>query len=159
MRSLDDLVTSGKVRHIALSDVPAWYAAQAQTLAQERHLEPISTLQLENTLAERNIEFEYMPMAKALGAGVMVWSPLASGLLSGKYKPSESGTEGSGRLAQLADSGNPAFNKFTERNWRIVAELEKVASELNRSMAQVALNWVVNRPGVASVLIGATKLH
>ncbi|MEO1148877.1 MAG: aldo/keto reductase [Cyanobacteria bacterium J06638_22] len=159
MRTLDDLVRSGKVRHVALSDAPAWYVAQAQTLAKERHWEPISTVQLEYSLVERNIEFEYSAMAKTLGTGIMVWSPLGSGLLSGKYKPSEDGGEGSGRLATLANSGNPAFNKFTERNWAIVAELEAVAGELDRSMAQVALNWVVNRPAVASVIIGATKLH
>lgn len=159
MRTLNDLVTSGKVRHVALSDVPAWYMAQAQTLAQERHWEPISTVQLEYSLVERNIEFEYVPLVKALDSGVMVWSPLASGLLSGKYKPSEDGAEGSGRLATLAGGDNPAFNKFTDRNWAVVAELEKVAKELNRSMAQVAVNWVANRPGVASVLMGATKLH
>ncbi|MBE9063942.1 aldo/keto reductase [cf. Phormidesmis sp. LEGE 11477] len=166
MRSLDNLVTAGKVRHVALSDVPAWYMAQAQTLAQERHWEPISTIQLEYSLVERNIEFEYVPLVKALGSGIMVWSPLASGLLSGKYKPSKestegsgTGAEGSGRLSTLAGGDNPAFNKFTEQNWAIVAELEKVAKEINRSMAQVAVNWVVNRPGVASVLMGATKLH
>ncbi|MEO1210350.1 MAG: aldo/keto reductase [Cyanobacteria bacterium J06638_20] len=159
MRTLDDLVRSGKVRHVALSDAPAWYVAQAQTLAKERHWEPISTVQLEYSLVERNIEFEYSAMAKALGTGIMVWSPLGSGLLSGKYKPSEDGGEGSGRLATLANSGNPAFNKFTERNWAIVAELEAVAKELDRSMAQVALNWVANCPAVASVIIGATKLH
>ncbi|MDB9529278.1 aldo/keto reductase [Oscillatoria sp. CS-180] len=159
MRTLDDLVRSGKVRYVALSDAPAWYVAQAQTIAQERHWEPISTVQLEYSLAERNIEYEYTAMANALGTGIMVWSPLASGLLSGKYKPSEDGGAGSGRLAMLADSGNPAFNKFTEKNWAIVAELEQVAKELDRSMAQVALNWVVNRPAVASVIIGATKLH
>ena len=159
MRTLDDLVRSGKVRHVALSDAPAWYVAQAQTLAQERHWEPISTVQLEYSLAERNIEFEYTALAKNLGTSLMVWSPLASGLLSGKYKPSEQGGEGTGRLAMLADSGNPAFDKFTDKNWAIVAELEQVAQALNRSMAQVALNWVVNRPAVASVIIGATKLH
>ncbi|MBE9075720.1 aldo/keto reductase [Romeria aff. gracilis LEGE 07310] len=157
--TLDSLVSSGKVRYVALSDTPAWYVAQAQTLCQERHLEPISTVQLEYSLAERNIEFEYAALAKALGTSIMVWSPLASGLLSGKYKPSENGTEGTGRLSMLADSGNPAFDKFTEKNWAIVAELEQVAQELSRSMAQVALNWVVNRPVVASVIIGATKLH
>ena len=160
MRTFEDLVRSGKVHHVALSDIPAWYAAQAQTLAQERHLEPISTIQLEYSLVERNIEFEYLPMAQALNTGVMVWSPLASGLLAGKYRPSQDGPpSGSGRLAMLADSGNPAFNKFTDRNWVIAAELERVAKSLDRSMAQVAINWVANRPGVASVLIGATKLH
>ena len=159
MRTLDDLVRSGKVRYIALSDAPAWYVAQAQTLAQERHWEPISTVQLEYSLVERNIEFEYPAMAQALGTGIMVWSPLGSGLLSGKYRPSEEGGQGSGRLATLAKSGNPAFNKFTEKNWAIVAELEVVAKMMDRSMAQVALNWVINRPAVASVIIGATKLH
>lgn len=159
MRTLDDLVRLGKVRHVALSDVPAWYVAQAQTLAQERHWEPVSTVQLEYSLAERHIEFEYTDLAKSLGTGIMVWSPLASGLLSGKYRPSEQGGEGQGRLAAVADSGNPAFDKFTERNWEIVAELEQVAKELDRSMAQVAINWVANRPAVASVIVGATKLH
>jgi aryl-alcohol dehydrogenase-like predicted oxidoreductase len=159
MRTLDDLVRSGKVRHVALSDAPAWYVAQAQTLAQERHWEPVSTVQLEYSLVERNLEFEYTALAQHLHTGIMVWSPLASGLLSGKYKPSQQGGEGAGRLAMLADSGNPAFNKFTERNWAIVAELEQVAQALNRSMAQVAINWVVNRPAVASVIVGATKLH
>ena len=159
MRTLDDLVRSGKVRYVALSDAPAWYVAQAQTLAHERHWEPISTVQLEYSLAERHLEFEYTALAQQLGTSIMAWSPLASGLLSGKYKPSESGGEGSGRLAMLADSGNPAFNKFTEKNWAIVAALEAVAQELDRSMAQVALNWVANRPAVASVIIGATKLH
>ncbi|MGD1942534.1 MAG: aldo/keto reductase [Leptolyngbyaceae cyanobacterium] len=159
MRTLDDLVRSGKVRYVALSDAPAWYVAQAQTLAHEGHWEPISTVQLEYSLAERHLEFEYTALAQQLGTSIMAWSPLASGLLSGKYKPSESGGEGSGRLAMLANSGNPAFNKFTEKNWAIVAALETVAKALDRSMAQVALNWVANRPAVAAVIIGATKLH
>ncbi|MGF1457779.1 MAG: aldo/keto reductase [Leptolyngbyaceae cyanobacterium] len=159
MRTLDDLVRSGKVRYIGLSDAPAWYVAQAQTIAQERHWEPVSTVQLEYSLAERHIEFEYTALARHLSPSIMVWSPLASGLLSGKYRPSEQGGEGEGRLAMLAGSGNPAFDKFTDKNWAIVAELEKVAQELERSMAQIALNWVANRPSVASVIVGATKLH
>ncbi len=159
MRTFDDLVRSGKVRHVALSNAPAWYVARAQTLAGERHLEPICTVQLEYSLVERHIEFEYVSLAQHLGTGIMVWSPLASGLLSGKYKPSQAGVEGSGRLAQLANSGNPAFDKFTKENWAIVAELETVAKELDRSMAQVAINWIANRPSVASVIIGATKLY
>ncbi|MEL6759284.1 MAG: aldo/keto reductase [Myxococcota bacterium] len=161
MRALDDLVTAGKVRHIGLSDVPAWYAMRAQTIAEYRGYEPVSSVQLEYSLVERNIEGEYIDLATRYSMGITVWSPLASGLLSGKYKPSrgEERPSGEGRLATLAGSGNTAFDKFTERNWTIVAELEKVASELGRSMAQVALNWVANRPGVASVLIGATKKH
>jgi aryl-alcohol dehydrogenase-like predicted oxidoreductase len=88
----------------------------------------------------------------------MVWSPLASGLLSGKYKPSEGGYTGEGRLETVKGISNPAFQKFSDRNWKIVAELEKVANELDRSMAQVAMNWTVNRPGIATVIVGATRL-
>ncbi|MEM9695440.1 MAG: aldo/keto reductase [Myxococcota bacterium] len=159
MRTLDDLVRSGKVRHVGLSDVPAWYASRAQAVAEFRGYEPVSALQVEYSLAERNVEDEFVDLGTRHGMGMMVWSPLASGLLSGKYRPSEGGGEGDGRLKELAASGNPAFAKFTPRNWAIVAELEAVARELDRSMAQVALNWVAHRPGVASVLVGATKLH
>jgi aryl-alcohol dehydrogenase-like predicted oxidoreductase len=89
--------------------------------------------------------------------GIMVWSPLGSGLLSGKYKPSQSRDFGAGRLQTLKDTNNPAFNKFTDRNFAIVTELEQVAREVGRSMAQVAINWVANQPGVATVLVGATR--
>ncbi len=159
MRTLDDLVTQGKVRHIGLSDVPAWYATRAQSLAEWRGYEPISTLQMEYSLVERNIEKEYIALGAEMGMGIMVWSPLASGLLSGKYKPSKEKVEGEGRLALVADSGNPAFEKFTEKNWKIVAVLEEVAQKLGQPMASVAINWVANQPGVASVILGATKLH
>jgi aryl-alcohol dehydrogenase-like predicted oxidoreductase len=158
MRTLDDLVRSGKVRHVGLSDTPAWYAARAQTLAEWRGYESLSTLQLEYSLVERNIEREFIPLGLELGMGVMVWSPLASGFLSGKYKPSEGAFTGEGRLEALKDSQNPAFQKFTPRNWKIVAELENVAKELNQSMAQVAVNWTANQPGIGSVIVGATKL-
>jgi len=154
MRTLDDLVRSGKVRHIGLSDVPAWYAARAQTLAEWRGFEPIAALQMQYSLVERNIEHEYTRMAVDLGMGITVWSPLASGLLSGKYKPNELPQ---GRLSAMKGSSNPAFAHLTERNWSIVAELQEVAKQLDRSMSQVALNWVANRPGVASVITGASK--
>lgn len=154
MRTLDDLVRAGKLRHIGLSDVPAWYAARAQTLAEWRGFEPVSALQMQYSLVERNIEHEYTRLATELGMGITVWSPLASSLLSGRYRP-DAAPEG--RLAAMKDNGNPAFQHMTERNWGIVAELEKVANEIGRPMAQVALNWVANRPGVASVIVGASK--
>lgn len=158
MRTFDDLVRSGKVRHVGLSDVPAWYASRAQAIADFRGYEPISALQMEYSLVERSIENEFIPLGLAHGMGTMVWSPLASGLLSGKYKPSQSGQFGEGRLQTVGSTSNPAFAKLTGRNFAIVAELEAVAKKLGRSMAQVALNWVANRPGVASVIVGATKL-
>ena len=113
MRTLDNLVLSGKVRHIGLSDTPAWYAARVQTLGEWRGYEPLSTLQLEYSLVERNIEREFVPLGLELGMGIMVWSPLASGLLSGKYKPSQGAFTGEGRLDTLIDSQNPAFQMFT----------------------------------------------
>jgi len=156
MRTLDDLVRAGKVRHVGLSDVPAWYASRAQAIAEFRGYEPVSALQLEYSLAERTIEHEFVPLGSEQGMGIMVWSPLASGLLSGKYRASDS--SGSGRLDTMRQATNPGFQKFTERNWKIVAELEAVAKEIGRSMAEVALNWIAIRPGVASVIVGATKL-
>ncbi|MGA2550566.1 MAG: aldo/keto reductase [Burkholderiaceae bacterium] len=159
MRTFEDLIRSGKVRHAGLSNVPAWYASRAQTAAEVRGSEPISALQLEYSLAERSIEDEFVPLGTRYRMGVMAWSPLSSGLLSGKYRPSRDGASGDGRLRTLGASSNPAFAKFTERNFAIVAELERVANTLGRSMAQVAINWVAHRPGVATVLIGATRFE
>jgi aryl-alcohol dehydrogenase-like predicted oxidoreductase len=156
MRTLDDLVRAGKVRHIGLSDVPAWYAARAQTLADWRGFEPVSALQMQYSLVERAVENEHVRLATELGMGITVWSPLASGLLSGRYK--RDGTPG-GRLAKMKDNGNPAFQHLTERNWAIVDALEAVARDIDRPAAQVALNWVANRPGVASVIVGASRLE
>ncbi|TPI42169.1 aldo/keto reductase [Mesorhizobium sp. B3-1-6] len=156
LRTLDDLVRAGKVRHIGLSNVPGWYAGRAQAIAELRGYEPICALQLEYSLAQRDIEREFVPFAMHHGAGIMVWSPMASGLLSGKYRPTQAGN--AGRLDGFRNTTHPSFQKFSERNWAIVAELETVAAELGRSMAQVALNWAATQPGIASVILGATKL-
>ena len=157
MRTFEELVRSGRVRYVGFSNVPAWYASRAQSLAQLHGHEPIAALQLEYSLVERSIESEFIPLATRYGMGTMAWSPLGSGLLSGKYKPSQEGEIREGRLYTVSGSGNPAFDKFSERNFRIVAELESVAVEMGRSMAQVALNWAAHRPGVATVLVGATN--
>lgn len=158
MRTFDDLVRSGKVRYVGFSDVPAWYAAMGAMRARLQNTEAPIALQLEYSLVERNLEREFVDLGREAGMGILVWSPLASGLLSGKYRPSQDGRFGEGRLQTLKGSGNPGFEKFSERNFAIVAALEDVAGKVGRSMSQVALNWVANRPGVASVLIGASKL-
>lgn len=160
VRTLDDLVRAGKIRYPGLSDVPAWYAARAQTYAEAHALAPLINLQLEYSLAERHIEHEFVPMAQQLGMGVTAWSPLAMGLLSGKYRPGTAqgaSATGEGRLATVARA--PGFDRFTERNWRIVTALAQVAEQAGKPMAQVALNWVATQPGVASVIVGATKLE
>ncbi|MBL8957613.1 MAG: aldo/keto reductase [Myxococcaceae bacterium] len=162
LRTMDDLVRAGKVRYFGLSDVPAWYFGRMQTLAESRGLERVAALQLEYSLVERNIEREHVPAALELGAGLVPWSPLASGLLSGKYQRGATASEpgGAGRLQAIKGSGNPGFLKlFTERNWKIVDALVAVSRELGRPPAQVALNWVTRQPAVASTLVGATKLE
>ena len=158
MATLDALVRSGKVRHVGLSNVPAWYLARAQTLAEWRGYERICALQLEYSLVERSIEREFVPAALELGMGICPWSPLGGGFLTGKYARA-GGVDGAGagRLQQTKGSANPVFVKFTERNWRILEVLRQVARELGRSPAQVAINWATTRPGVASTILGATR--
>lgn len=156
MSGLDQLVRSGKVRYIGLSDTPAWYLARAQTLAELRGWEKVCALQLEYSLVERNIEREHVPAALELGMGICPWSPLAGGFLSGKYQPKTNGASGEGRLT--VPDANPVFAKFTDRNWKILEALLVVSKELGKSPAQVALNWATRRPGVTSTIIGATKI-
>jgi aryl-alcohol dehydrogenase-like predicted oxidoreductase len=158
MRGFDDLVRAGKIRHAGLSDVPGWYAGRAQTLAELRGYEPISSIQLQYSLLERNIEHEFTSFANHLACGITAWSPLAGGILSGKYRTSRTDTRVEGRISVMGKD-NPFFNKgWTDADISVVAELERVAGELGRSMAQVAINWVANRPGIASVIVGASKL-
>jgi len=152
VRSFDDLVRAGKIRYAGLSDVPAWYAARAQTYAEAHALAPIINVQMQYSLVERGIEAEFTSLATNLGMGITAWSPLAGGLLSGKYRPSGESLGG-----RLSTNLGQSLGVLNERNWGIVAALESVAGELGRSMAQVALQWVLARPGVTSVILGATR--
>jgi aryl-alcohol dehydrogenase-like predicted oxidoreductase len=156
--TLNDLVGHGKIRYYGFSDTPAWYVARAQTLAEKEGKERLIALQLEYSLVERNIEREHIPVSQELGIGVCPWSPLAGGFLTGKYKREGESGKGEGRLETTKGSSNPAFNKFSERNWRIHEVLSDVAKQINKPPAQVALNWVITQPGVTSTIIGATKL-
>lgn len=154
LRCFDDLVSSGKVRYVGLSDVPAWYASRMQTLAEVRGSEPLCALQMEYSLLERNVEREFVRLGTDYGMGMLVWSPLSSGLLTGKY--GEKNEQGDGRLKQM--QGAASLNKNSTNQLAVIAELRLVAQELDRSMAQVAINWVANQPGVSSVILGATKV-
>ncbi len=157
MHGLNALVESGKVRHVGLSDCPARYVARAQTLAEWRGWERLAGLQIEYNLTERSIEHEYVPLAQELGMGICVWSPLASGLLSGKHSK-ESLSEG--RLKAIQGSDNPVFERIAAnpRNWDIVAALQEVAQAVGRPPAEVSLSWITRRPGVSATILGATKL-
>lgn len=158
MSGLDALVRAGKVRYIGFSDTPAWYTSRAQTLADLRGWEKICALQFEYNLTERSVEREHVPMALELGMGLCPWSPLASGLLTGKYRRTSGGVEGKGRLQTTKDSTNPVFKKFSDRNFAIVDELVQVAERVGKSPAQVALNWITKRPGVTSTIVGASSI-
>jgi len=159
MRTLNDLVSEGKILHYALSNVPAWYASKAQALAQFHNYEPISALQMEYSLIQRSIEHEYIDLAQHTNTGIMTWSPLGGGLLSGKYKPGiDDQKEVKGRLKHITDNGGEVSSKDNERNWNIVKTLHEVSKEINQPMASVAINWTANQPSVASVLVGATKM-
>ncbi|MEV1333905.1 aldo/keto reductase [Micromonospora costi] len=153
VRTFDDLVRAGKIRYAGLSDVPAWYAARAQSFAEAHGLTPMINLQLPYSLLTRGIEPEYVPMAQSLGLGLTAWSPIAGGLLSGKYRRTADGLAGAGRLGTAGAGGRPV----SDRDWQVIDALESVAGELGRSMAQVAINWVATQPAVGSVIIGASS--
>ncbi|HEY3037821.1 MAG TPA: aldo/keto reductase [Pyrinomonadaceae bacterium] len=156
--TLNDLVRAGKVRYYGFSDTPAWYVARAKTLAEKEGKEGLVALQLEYSLVERGIEREHVPAAQELGLAVTPWSPLAGGFLSGKYQRQGNTGTGEGRLEITKQIPNPAFQRFTEHNWRILDALLEVSKQIGRPPAQVALNWVVTQPGVTSTIIGASKL-
>jgi aryl-alcohol dehydrogenase-like predicted oxidoreductase len=157
MATFDSLVRTGKIRAAGLSNVPAWWAAKAQTLAHDRGWEPVAALQLEYSLVERSIEWEHLPAALNLGMAVVPWSPLANGVLTGKYHRSPTPGAGAGRLAP--DRQWPVAVTLTDRHRRILDALNAVAADVARTPAQVALHWVTTRPGVLGTLVGATTVE
>jgi aryl-alcohol dehydrogenase-like predicted oxidoreductase len=150
MRALDDLVGSGKVRYIGISDTPAWKVAQAQTIAEFRGWSRLIAMQVEYSLLERTVEGELIPMAQEYGIGVMPWSPLKNGWLSGKYTRENAAAIASGRSAIVGLPG--------EKEFEVIDVVRAVADELQTNSAAVALAWVHHRPGVASTLIGARRI-
>jgi aryl-alcohol dehydrogenase-like predicted oxidoreductase len=149
LRALDDIVTAGKARYIGFSDIPAWKVAEAQTIARFRGWAPIIALQLEYSLLERTSEGELVPMAQALGLGVMPWSPLRSGYLSGKY------TRGAAVTAAVDTKRGALRGGPKDEDYRVIDAVAAIATELQTTSAAVALAWVIGRTGIASTLIGA----
>ena len=153
MRGLDDLVRQGKVLYVGISDAPAWWIAQANTLASLRGWSPFVGLQIEYSLIERTVERELIPMAKALNLGVTAWSPLSSGVLTGKYYG-----HGSSEGGRMSSDMVKEFMPEEQRARRIVTAVKAVADETSHSMAQVALAWLRYRPVPVIPIIGARKL-
>ncbi|MGH8024629.1 MAG: aldo/keto reductase, partial [Limisphaerales bacterium] len=149
MRAFDDLVRAGKVLYIGISDAPAWWVARANTLAEWRDWTRFVGLQIEYSLVERTPERELLPMARALGLTLAAWSPLGSGLLTGKY------AKGSTEEKRLDKA--PHFKELSGRNMKIADTVAAIAKEAGKSPAATALNWLrANREVIP--IIGARKL-
>ena len=160
LRTMDDLVRAGKVLYVGISDTPAWQISRMQAIADLRGWSPLVALQIEYNLIERTTERELIPMANEMGLGVVPWSPLANGLLSGKYSREDFlNKSGSTGFRGSRKSAIETLGKFTQRNMQIVDEVKKVASEVKKSPAQVALAWLLSKSTVTSVLLGASKLE
>jgi aryl-alcohol dehydrogenase-like predicted oxidoreductase len=153
MRGLDDLVRQGKVLYVGISDAPAWWVAQANTLAELRGWTQFTGLQIEYSLVERTVERELIPMAKALNVGVLAWSPLGKGVLSGKYHG-----EGKADRGRMSNEGMKEFLPEEQRATRIISAVKAVSEQVGRSMAQVALAWLRHQTVPVIPIMGARKV-
>jgi aryl-alcohol dehydrogenase-like predicted oxidoreductase len=155
MRALDDLVRAGKILYAGICNTPAWRVAEMQTLADLRGWSPFVALQIEYSLVERSVEHELMPMAQALGLGVLPWSPLGGGVLAGKYartdvEDSREAAVSASRKGVIAASGH-----LNARSIAIAEEVRVVAAEAGATPSQVALAWTLTNPSVVSPILGA----
>lgn len=151
MRAFDDLVRAGKVLYLGVSDTPAWKVSQANTLAELRGWSRFIALQIEFSLLERTPERDLIPMAQDLGLGITPWSPLKSGILTGKYNNTKK-PEQSARASIMEE-------KLTERNLEIAKLTSRIAVEAGATSSQVALRWNLEQPGITSPIIGARTIE
>ncbi|KAF9186192.1 hypothetical protein BGZ51_002201 [Haplosporangium sp. Z 767] len=149
MRALDDVVRSGKAHYVAVSDTPSWVVSSANTMADLRGLTPFIGFQTRYNLLNRSLESDIQPMCADLGIGIVPWSVLAEGFLSGKHSKDGGNDSSSKRKGQV----NSHFKN--DKNWQILDEVKAIAKECNRTPAQVAVNWTIQKPGITSPLIGA----
>ena len=148
MRTLDDLVSAGKVRYIGFSDTPAWKCVQAQMIAHFRNWSPLIALQIEYSLLERTVEGALIPMAMEMNMGVTPWSPLKGGVLSGKYTRENAAATKAGR-------GEWVGRHLNDRSYAVIEALAAISRQVNATPSQIALAWVNSRLGVTSTIIGA----
>ena len=174
LETMTALVRAGKIRYWSISNAPAWYVAKLATLAAVRGVPGPIALQYFYSLVNRDIEDEHVPLAKEFGMGIVPWSPLAYGLLTGKYDRAtvEAGAPRAGGLPRDAatgdqkrpegdkrlDGANPFGDSlFTARNWTIVDEVKMIAEEAHETPARIALAWICGRPGITSTLMGVSR--
>lgn len=156
LRGMDDLVRQGKVLYVAMSNVPAWQVARMQATADLRGWSPLVALQIEYSLIERTGERDLIPMAREMGLGVMPYSPLGGGVVTGKYSRDDLtatsvGSDGGPPRKSL----NVTLGNLTERNLAIADVVTEVAAELGHTPGQVGLAWTLRNPGVTAPIIGA----
>ncbi|MEU2308399.1 aldo/keto reductase [Streptomyces misionensis] len=155
LRGLDDLVRQGKVLYAAISNAPAWQVSRMQTIADLRGWSPLVALQIEYNLVERGGERDLIPMAREMGLGVIPYSPLAGGVLTGKYGRADLTSADASSGAGTRKSLNLALGTLTERSLAVADAVKEVAAELGRTPGQVALAWTLRNPGVTAPVIGA----
>lgn len=155
LRALDDLVTQGKVLYLGCSNYAAYRLMDSLWLSKTKNLSSFVTLQAQYSLVSRELEREHVPLCRAQGLGILPWSPLASGFLSGKYDKGQPPPAGA-RLDKWKDRMAGFDN---DRNWRILAAVRAVASELNATVASVSLAWLLKQPQVSSVIFGARSVQ
>ena len=156
LRTLDDMVRAGKVRYVGLSNFTGWQVQKAVATARARDLEVPVTLQPQYNLLVRELEWEVVPSCIDAGLGLLPWTPLGGGWLTGKYRQ-DSRPTGATRLGEDPERGVEAYDRRStqQRTWDVVDAVQRVAERRGASMAQVALAWLRDRPGVSSVILGA----
>ena len=159
LRFLDDATRAGKIHYTGLSNFTGWQLQKAVDLADARGLVRPVTVQPQYNLLARGIEWEIVPACQSEGLGLLPWSPLASGWLTGKYQRGEPPSEGT-RVAENADQGMKIWNQrgYRERTWQVIETVRKVADGRGASMAQVSIAWLAARPAVSSVILGARTI-
>jgi aryl-alcohol dehydrogenase-like predicted oxidoreductase len=160
MQTLDDMVRVGKIRYVGLSNFTGWQVQKAVDIARHGGFAVPVTLQPQYNLLVRDLEWEIVPACLDAGLGLLPWSPLGGGWLTGKYQP-DSPPTGATRLGENPDRGVEAYSRRStqQRTWDVVDAVRTVAERRGISMAQVALAWLVDRPGVTSVILGARTLE
>jgi aryl-alcohol dehydrogenase (NADP+) len=159
LRTLDQSVRAGKIGYYGLSNFTGWQLTKTVYLARAMNVAGPVTLQPQYSLLAREIEWEIVPAALDAGMGLLPWSPLGGGWLSGKYRRDQR-PSGATRLGEDPDRGMEAYDRRgTERNWAVIDAVQKIAEERGVSMAEVALAWVTGQPGVSSTILGARTLQ
>ena len=159
LRGFDDLIRAGKVRYAGLSNFPGWYLGQADVLTRWHGWAPVAAIQMEYNLLERTVEDEYLPFAERTGTGLLAWSPLANGLLTGRYAidPVARTLSGAGRVTGTFVT-DPFIDPFAPETATTLDVLRVIAGELEVSPAQTALAWLLHRPGLTGVVTGASNV-